>query len=146
MIKIWLNTMICATMLLGGNMEHKDIHDYLISPSQVEIVVGGEYRELKDMDKLKGCHIMPAFGVSIHTETIKSLQQGVWLRLQYNGKKWVDGMDFDELLIEVQPDFSGFNIIRGNIGIYDGRCYYVDLSCNMKLLYNYINSVLIQEV
>ena len=90
-------------------------------------------------DMLKDSHTMPAFGISIHVETLKAIQKGVWLKLQYNGTQVVDEMPFDELLIEVNPEFSGFNIIRGNRGIYEGRCYYIDLiDKNMKTLYDFI--------
>jgi hypothetical protein len=88
---------------------------------------------------LQDSHTMPAFGVSIHTETLKAIKNGVWLKLQYNGTQEVDGMPFDELLIEVNPEFSGFNIIRGNKGIYEGRCFYIDLdNITMELLYDFV--------
>ncbi|MBO5910011.1 MAG: hypothetical protein J6Q15_00730, partial [Clostridia bacterium] len=63
-------------------------------------------------------------------------------KLQYNGTQVVDDMPFDELLIEINPEFSGFNVIRGNKGIFEGRCYYVNLvNCTMKELYQYVSNI-----
>ena len=149
MFKVLINCAICATMLLGGNMQTKSIQEYLISSAQACIVVDKSYYNVEDLkelndvlnDMLHDSHTMPAFGVSIHTETLKAMQKGVWLKLQYNGTQYVLDMPFDELLIKVQPDFRGFNIIRGNKGIYDGRCYYIDLVNNtMQPLYDFVTS------
>lgn len=148
MFNILINCCVCATMLLGGNMETKTIQQYLTSSSQVQIIVDNNYYNVDDLSQLnvvlnqmlQDSHTMPAFGVSIHTETLKSIKQGIWLKLQYNGTQSLDDMPFDELLIEVNPEFSGFNIIRGNKGIYDGRCFYIDLiDADMKSLYDYVN-------
>ena len=136
----------CATMLVGGNMQKQTIQEYLTSSNQAVVIVDNNYIKMEDVDALnsvfddmiKDSHAMPAFGVSIHTETLNALQKGVWLKLQYNGTQRVDDMPFDELLIEVNPEFSGFNIIRGNRGIYDGRCFYIGLVDNMKALYDFI--------
>jgi len=148
MFNILINCCLCATMLMGGNMEIKNIQHYLTSASQAQIIIDNNYCSADNLqqlnlvikDMLQDSHEMPALGVAIHTETLKNIKQGVWLKLQYNGTQYVNDMPFDELLIEVDSDFGGFNIIRGNKGIYDGRCFYVDLVGNsMKPLYDFIN-------
>ena len=146
MIKVLLNILVCATMLVGGNMEQKNIQDYLVNSNNAQIIVDNNCYQA-DVDELNnvlqqmldGSYQMPAFGVSIHDETIEALQKGVWLRLIYNDTNWVNEMNFDELLINIEPDFSGFNIIRGNQGKYEGRCYYIDLNeKTMRVLHDYI--------
>ncbi|MBQ7880561.1 MAG: hypothetical protein IJ358_01800 [Clostridia bacterium] len=150
MVKIWLNCIICATILLDGGMETKTIQQYLLGYNQVEIVVNNECKTVEDIEKLnitlnkmlKDSRVMPAFGVSIHNETINAMQKGVWLRLSYDETKWVNGMNFDTLLINVEPKYSGFNIIRRNDGLYEGRCYYIDLAnSTMQPLYDLINEL-----
>ena len=150
MFKILLNSILYVTMLLGGNMKQKTIQQYLSSTSQAQVIIDGEFNEVRDTQKLnnilsdmlKDSHEMPAFGVSVHTETLKVINNGVWLRLQYNGTQVVDEMNFDELLIQVEPNYTGFNIIRGNRGIYEGRCYYIDLiQKDMSMLYNYLSKI-----
>lgn len=153
MVNFLINCFICATMLLGGNMEIKTIQEYILSSNQAQVIIDNDYYNIENINELnnvlneimQGSHTMPAFGVSIHTETLKSLQNGVWLKLIYNGTQSVDNMPFDELLIEVKPNFSGFNIIRGNKGIYEGRCFYIDLvNKDMTLLYRFINDLKIK--
>lgn len=128
-------------------MEVKTIQQSLANSNQVYVIENGDYYKIDNLENfnnvinnmLSSSHTMPAFGVSIHTETLKSIKTGVWLKLQYSTTQQVDDMIFDELLIEVNPTFQGFNIIRGNKGIYEGRCYYIDLIDNtMKSLYDYL--------
>ncbi len=147
MFKTLLCACMCATMLVGGNMENKDIKSYIVSSNKAEVVIDDKHiiveydNNLNQIlnNMLSNSHTMPAIGVSLHAETLRAMQTGVWLKLQYNGTQVVDDMPFDELLIEVNPDFNGFNIIRGNRGIYEGRCYYIDLvNKTMKPLYDFI--------
>ena len=147
MVGVLLNCILCATMLLGGNMEVKTVQQHLTASNQAYVMIDGDYYNIDNLNELnlvlnnmlQESHSLPAFGVSIHTETLNAIQKGVWLKLQYNGTQAVDGMPFDELLIEINPDYNGFNIIRGNRGIYDGRCFYVDLmSQSMEPLYQYV--------
>lgn len=147
MISFFVDCFVCGTMILGANMEVKNINSYVCNARQAQVVTDGKYYQIEDMQNLnnvlsqmlQGSHQMPALGVSIHTETIMAINKGVWLRLQYNGTQQVEDMPFDELLIEINPELSGFNIIRGNKGIYDGRCYYIDLNnSTMKILSDYI--------
>ena len=147
MVGVLLNCILRATMLLGGNMEVKTVQQHLTTSNQAYVMIDGDYYNIDNLNELnlvlnnmlQESHSLPAFGVSIHTETLNAIQKGVWLKLQYNGTQAVDGMPFDELLIEINPDYNGFNIIRGNRGIYDGRCFYVDLmSQSMEPLYQYV--------
>lgn len=76
----------------------------------------------------EGARQMPAYGVSLHAETLKAMQKGVWAEFDFGKTKSSGGMTFERLLIEVQKSFSGFNLIRYNSkGGYDGRCYYLSL-------------------
>lgn len=150
MFNILISCCVCATMLLGVNMETKNIQQYLTNCNNAYVIINNNYTEIKNLDELnlvvtdmiEDSHTMPAFGVSIHTETLKEIKKGVWLKLQYSQTNYVDDMPFDELLIEINPEFQGFNIIRGNKGIYEGRCFYIDLTNNtMRLLYDWVNKI-----
>ena len=82
---------------------------------------------------------MPAFGVALHDETINNIQSGVWVELEFDGIYKHNEMAFEKLLIQVQNDYSGFNIIRFYNGKYEGRCFYFDIiKGDMSLLYAYI--------
>ncbi len=86
---------------------------------------------------LVGAHRMPAYGVSLNRETVKAVKSGVWAEFVFDKKLSADGMPFERLLVNVRPEWSGFNIVRytSEYG-YDGRCFYYDLAKDMSGFYN----------
>lgn len=89
-------------------------------------------------DMTKGAHEMPAYGVSLDRETRKVMQSGVWVEFVFGQKLEYNGMPFENLLINVEKNFCGFNLIRYTAEHgYDGRCFYLDiLNKNMDSFYN----------
>ncbi|MGN1060687.1 MAG: hypothetical protein ACI4QN_03045 [Candidatus Coproplasma sp.] len=89
---------------------------------------------------MKFARQMPAFGVSLNSETAKAVKKEVWLEFTFPQEYCNSGMTFERLLINVSPAFSGFNVIRFNSQYgYDGRCFYFDLiGSDMKDLYSII--------
>lgn len=88
-------------------------------------------------------HQMPAFGVSLNSATVMAMKTGVWVEFVFDGVRKCNEMPFEKLLINVNPAFQGFNIIRYNSGFgYDGRCFYVDLVGNdMSSFYNVLMAI-----
>ena len=70
--------------------------------------------------------VMPAFGVSIHEDTLNAMQDGDWLKLNYNAEMDKEGLLFTSLLFRLE-ECQGFNLIRLYGERYDGRCIYLDL-------------------
>lgn len=84
-------------------------------------------------------HEMPAFGVALDEETRNRKQQGVFVEFCFNEIMEYNQMPFCRLLVEVNPEFNGFNIIRYNDAKYEGRCFYVSLGENtMQNFYDFI--------
>ena len=83
-------------------------------------------------------HDMPAYGVSLNRETVKALKSGLWVEFDFGKRLEVNGLPFEKLLIGVEREFYGFNLVRYNAeNGYDGRCFYFDLNGkNMSDLYN----------
>ena len=137
---------MCGIIMLGAPMQEVDIQYYLINYDKIEVVVDGQNVDINEVElnnaltfMLQASHQIPALGVSVDSEVQKAVNNGIWLKFIYNKPNYVEEMPFDELLIQVEPSFSGFNIIRGNNGFYEGRCYYVDLLGNtMAGIYNTI--------
>ncbi|MDE7076123.1 MAG: hypothetical protein K2O62_02250 [Clostridia bacterium] len=78
---------------------------------------------------LDGAHEMPAFGVSLNDYTVKEMKSGVWAEFVFGRTLSANGMPFDRLLVNAQPEGYGFNIIRHTAESgYDGRCFYYDLA------------------
>ena len=81
-------------------------------------------------------HDMPAFGVSIDNLTREEMKVGLWLELEFENTCYFNEMPFDALLIKVEKDAYGFNLIRRHDGEYEGRCFYLSLNESMNKLYN----------
>ena len=133
------------------NINYNTIQEAIADCDKIEVIIENESKVYDNIstefdnilnlinNMLKSSHEMPAFGVSLHNETMKAKQTGVWLELYYDNTCMNNDMPFDSLLIQVEPEYTGFNIIRKNNGMYDGRCFYIDLiNNNMEQLYDEI--------
>ena len=89
-----------------------------------------EYTEILDgfIEMIHDSNEMPAFGVSMHKLTVEAMQAGVWVKFHFPEQMEHSEMPFNSLLIQVDPSFQGFNVIREVENEYTGRCYYLDLN------------------
>ena len=105
-----------------------------------------EYNEILHsfISMAQGGHQMPAFGVAINEEVETEKQQGMFVEFIFNTTQLFNDMPFDALLVQVEPDWSGFNLIRKTEGKYQGRCFYYNLQQdkNMQPLYETILTIL----
>lgn len=93
-------------------------------------------------EMIDGSHQMPALGVSIHELAIEGRKHGTWLEFNFDKTYCFNDLPFDALLIEIEPNFGGFNLIRRVDGRYDGRCLYLNLNNkNMQVLYDLLHSI-----
>ena len=77
---------------------------------------------------LQGAHQMPAFGVSLNSETVKAVKHGLWAEFCFECEYECGGLPFEKLLVNVESASQGFNLIRYTAEYgYDGRCIYIDL-------------------
>jgi len=140
---------VACLMPKNFTIEMPEIVNVINSTNSIDVVIDDnintfekeddKYNEIIDQlnDMLEGSHEMPAFGVSLDNETKQAKKKGVWIELKYSATYTHNEMPFDTLLIEVQKDWTGFNIYRGNKGKYEGRCFYIDLVNNsMNNLYD----------
>lgn len=76
--------------------------------------------------------LMPAFGVSLHDETLKELKNGDWLQIDFNEELVKNGLSFTSLLFKLEIT-SGFNLIRLTGRGYHGRCLFLDYDKEVNL-------------
>ncbi|MEG1706527.1 MAG: hypothetical protein RR086_01060 [Clostridia bacterium] len=86
----------------------------------------------------EGAQALEPFGVALQSDTLSALKEGLFIEFYFYSVLVVDGMTFDRLLIEIKPEYSGFNIIRATKGKYGGRCYYIGLNKPMKNFYEFL--------
>ena len=71
---------------------------------------------------------MPAFGVSLNDETLEARSSGLWVEFVFTKQHTHSSMTFEKLLVKVERQWQGFNIVRYNAQYgYGGRCYFFDL-------------------
>ena len=76
--------------------------------------------------------IMPAFGVSLHNDTIQVLQNNIWLEINFNTEQTLNDLPFSSLLFKIEESY-GVNLIRKYKDKYDGRCIYLDFMQQIDL-------------
>ena len=70
--------------------------------------------------------LSPAFGVSLHNETLKEMKTGVWLKINFLKEFKKNGLSFNALLFALE-ETSGLNLIRFYNESYEGRCLFLDI-------------------
>lgn len=90
----------------------------------------------------EGSHTMPAFGVVFNDMYQKDVKNGYFVSLKFDSPIQINNLPFDELVFKVDKDFHGFNLMRGENGIFQGRCIYIDLQDKtMANLFEYIENL-----
>ena len=96
-----------------------------------ETFLKGEDRYEDILDNIKenffDARIEPAYGVSLHDLTVKEMQKGKWLKLNFSSQQEINGLPFSALLFQ-QEECYGLNLIREYDNKYDGRCIYLSLN------------------
>ena len=143
------------TSLFVSKSDYKEYENIMSSFSEsvkIEVIVDNyssiynkgtlEYNSILNEFKkvIYKSHQMPALGVSIDNLTREEKKKGVWLEFYFEETGYNSEMPFESLLVQVSLDNSGFNVIRGYDGKYEGRCYYINLVNNMNSLYFYLIS------
>ncbi len=92
---------------------------------------------------ISSAHQMPALGVSIDEYTRKELKSGIWLEFCFDTVYECCGMPFEKLLIGLDKEYYGFNLIRYTAEHgYEGRCFYLDLfGKNTNDLYDLLSNI-----
>ena len=114
-------------MTMYNTLEHLESIE-LIQNGKIHKLSQQEFQQTfaRLQDLFSEARVMPAFGVSIHEETVNAMQDGEWLKLNYNAEMDKEGLLFTSLLFRLE-ECQGFNLIRLYGERYDGRCIYLDL-------------------
>jgi len=143
-----------VTPTSNQTINYQNIQDCFKDSTSIELIIDNEkstfskthenYKQILSAFEtlINSSHQAPAFGVSLDDLTRQELQNGVWIEFNFNKTCYNSDMPFDSLLINVQSEFNGFNIIRKYQNKYDGRCFYLNLiDSDMSSLYNLLVSL-----
>ena len=143
---------ICLGVIMAlSGVEYKCIQDAIMNAdsitvniSQNEYVVdkgSAQYDGLMDFVQriLDGSHQVPALGVAIHSEVIEEKKNKNWIEFKFGESSECGEMPFDSLLIFLEKDMGGINVLRSYKGKYEGRCFYINLNSNLSDFFNILN-------
>lgn len=150
-----LKLILCCYMAIcGGYFKMENVKDCFNSATQIKYICDGKtctYQKgddkyeiiLSSLEKIMdGGYQMPAFAVSIDKLTREELKSGNWIEFEFDSKTLeCNNMPFEALLIKVQSEYHGFNIIRKFNGKYEGRCFYFNLNGDMSQLFDTLKSL-----
>ncbi len=136
-------------MIIMSFFEAVDVLPYV---SQYNLLVNGNVVELsqeeteqlqQQVEKLfENSHTMPAFGVVTDEIFHEDVQNGYFVSMKFQTPIKINELPFEELVFKIGRDFHGFNLMRGNHGIFQGRCIYIDLQeRTMEELYDFVEGL-----
>lgn len=108
----------------------------IFNNGKVEIVTNEQDKFNEIFNNIKeifaSSRLMPAFGVSLHNETLNELKNECWFQINFNKEQIKNGLNFNSLLFKLE-ETQGFNLIRLYENKYEGRCLYLDLDYEKDL-------------
>lgn len=93
-------------------------------------------------EMLDKAYFAPAFAVVRPQDFEKMFKKGLWVEFCFNRTRTFAEMPFEKLIINIKPDLLGFNVMRYNNGVYDGRCFYLNLTNYTTAFYKHLNELL----
>lgn len=138
-----------VSMMIMSFYEAIDVLPYV---TNYNLMIDGNVIELSETEVqglqeqvvslFEGSHTMPAFGVVFNDMYQKDVKNGYFVSLKFDSPIQINNLPFDELVFKVDKDFHGFNLMRGENGIFQGRCIYIDLQDKtMANLFEYIENL-----
>lgn len=130
--------------MLCVNDNENNLMDVLDYVESFEVLTDGKKEKIFQNDerfnvlisKLKdlfvNSRLMPAFGVSIHDETLIALEHDQWLQINLKQETKKNGLPFNSLLFKLE-EVQSFNLIRFHNQKYIGRCLCLDLDEEIDL-------------
>ncbi len=118
-------------------------YNVLIDGKTIELTVD-EKEQLRTQVELllEKSHTMPAFGVVTQDIYQESIKDGFYVSIKFDNIVTINELPFDELVFGVNKGHSGFNLLRGIDGVFEGRCIYISLEDgNMDELYNFVTNL-----
>lgn len=119
-------------------------YNLLVNGQIVEISAEQQAQlQMKVDELLQNTRTMPAFGVTLPDELDADKLENVYICLKFDKTLSVNDLPFDELCFRVDKDCHGFNLNRGNNGVFQGRAIYLDIlqDGTMNDLYDFVTEI-----
>lgn len=115
----------------------------LLSDGKEIVLTQEQQTDLKDeiLNMFENSRTLPAFAVVTDEMFKEDVQSGTFVSLKFNQVMEVEGLPFDEIVFKVVPEYTAINLLRGNQGVFQGRCIHVQLEENMQTLSEKIQEI-----
>ena len=125
--------------------------DMFNETKKVEIYKNGQLVHLTDKQvddfenifshTLEGAEQVPCIFVALNDSVNEDLKEGNWIKFIFNKTVVKYEMPFDEILINVHPNYNSLTLLRGNNGRFEGRCIELQLKGDTNNLFNFLNEI-----
>lgn len=123
-------------------LPYAETMDLIANGVAVEISVEQKAKiQTKLVDFLEESEQMPALAVTFPEMFEDMLKDGYYLSFKFDGIYEINGLSYDQVVFEVLEDCAGFNVFRGNNGIFQGRCFYVQTKKSSAELYQTVKDI-----
>ena len=134
-------------MIFNAMFNFTDIFSY----GQMNLIYNNQVIEITDEEKadiqgeiikyLENAYDSPALAVTFPEFYKEMLKDGYFLNFKFDKHYEFNGLPFDELTIKIEDNAYGFNVFRGENGVFQGRCIYVNTENSSSELYKIVKEI-----
>ena len=139
-------------MIFNAMFNFLDIFSY----GQMNLIYNNEIIEISDEEKadiqseiikyLENAYDSPALAVTFPELYKEMLKDGYFLNFKFDAHYEFNGLPFDEITIKIEDNAYGFNIFRGENGVFQGRCIYINTENSSSDLFNVIKNIVDSKI
>lgn len=139
-------------MIFNAMFNFTDIFSY----GQMNLIYNNQVIEITDEEKadiqgeiikyLENAYDSPALAVTFPEFYKEMLKDGYFLNFKFDKHYEFNGLPFDELTIKIEDNAYGFNVFRGENGVFQGRCIYVNTENSSSELYKIVKEIVDNKI
>ena len=139
-------------MIFNAMFNFTDIFSY----GQMNLIYNNQVIEITDEEKadiqgeiikyLENAYDSPALAVTFPEFYKVMLKDGYFLNFKFDKHYEFNGLPFDELTIKIEDNAYGFNVFRGENGVFQGRCIYVNTENSSSELYKIVKEIVDNKI
>lgn len=139
-------------MIFNAMFNFTDIFSY----GQMNLIYNNQVIEITDEEKadiqgeiikyLENAYDSPALAVTFPEFYKEMLKDGYFLNFKFDKHYEFNGLPFDELTIKIEDNAHGFNVFRGENGVFQGRCIYVNTENSSSELYKIVKEIVDNKI
>ena len=111
-----------------------NIQDCFNNSTTINLIIDGDFKTFNQNSKQYKNYV--DIVKTTKKLTKQEIKNGVWIQFNFDRVYKNSQMPFDGLLIKIENQSYGLNLIRKYNNKYDGRCFYLNLEIDTSNFYN----------